>query len=46
MSTTIFKRNVVDEISRYLHSDDIIVIHGARQVGKTSILTLVSAKSR
>lgn len=38
MSTPIFKRNVIDEISRYLHSDDIVVIHGARQVGKTSIL--------
>lgn len=38
MSTTIFKRNVVDEIVNYLHTDDIIVIHGARQVGKTSIL--------
>ena len=38
MPTPIFKRNVVDEISKYLHSDDIVVIHGARQVGKTSIL--------
>ena len=38
MSTTIFKRTVVDETSKYLHSDDIVVIHGARQVGKTSIL--------
>jgi len=38
MSTSIFKRNVVDEIVKYLRTDDIIVIHGARQVGKTSIL--------
>ena len=38
MSTSLFKRNVVDEITKYLHSDDIVVIHGARQVGKTSIL--------
>jgi len=38
MSTPIFKRTVVTEISKYLHSDDIVVIHGARQVGKTSIL--------
>jgi len=38
MSTPLFKRTVVDEISRYLHTDDIVVIHGARQVGKTSIL--------
>lgn len=38
MSTTIFKRFVVDEITKYLQTDDIVVIHGARQVGKTSIL--------
>ena len=38
MSAPIFKRAVVDEINKYLHSDDIVVIHGARQVGKTSIL--------
>jgi predicted AAA+ superfamily ATPase len=29
---------VVDEIVRYLHTDDIIVLQGARQVGKTCIL--------
>lgn len=38
MFTPTFKRTVIDEISKYLHSDDIVVIHGARQVGKTSIL--------
>ncbi len=38
MSTNIFKRTIVDEISKYLSSNDIVVIHGARQVGKTSIL--------
>lgn len=38
MAQTIFKRAVVDEIERYLHTDDVIVLHGARQVGKTSIL--------
>ena len=38
METTLYKRQVIDEISRYLHTDDIIVMHGARQVGKTSIL--------
>ena len=38
MSTTIFRRAAVDEIERYLHTDDVIVLHGARQVGKTSIL--------
>ncbi|MBL1172846.1 MAG: AAA family ATPase, partial [Chloroflexi bacterium] len=38
MSTPLFKRTAIDEISKYLHTDDIVVIHGARQVGKTSIL--------
>lgn len=38
---TIYKRDVVDEISKYLKTDDIIVLHGARQVGKTSILYLL-----
>ena len=35
---TIYNRTVVDEINRYIKTDDIIVLHGARQVGKTSIL--------
>ena len=34
----IYKRTIIDEINKYLHTDDIIVLHGARQVGKTSIL--------
>lgn len=38
MEKTIYKRAVIDEIARYLHTDDIIVLHGARQVGKTSIM--------
>ena len=38
MERTIYKRAVIDEIVRYLHTDDIIVLHGARQVGKTSIM--------
>jgi len=38
MTPPVFKRNVMDEILRFLQSDDIIVIHGARQVGKTFIL--------
>jgi hypothetical protein len=38
MTTNLVKRQVADEIARYLPTDDIIVIHGARQVGKTSIL--------
>jgi len=39
METKLFKRLIADEIARYLPTDDIIVIHGARQVGKTSILS-------
>lgn len=35
---TILKRTVFDEIKKYLYADDIIVLHGARQVGKTTIL--------
>lgn len=34
----VYKRTVVDEIYRYMQTGDIIVLHGARQVGKTSIL--------
>lgn len=34
----LYKREIVDQISRYLFTDDIIVLHGARQVGKTHIL--------
>lgn len=34
----IYKRSVIDEIVRFFPIGDIIVIHGARQVGKTSTL--------
>lgn len=34
----LFKRTAIEEINRYLVTDDIIVLHGARQVGKTSIM--------
>jgi predicted AAA+ superfamily ATPase len=37
----IYKRTVTEAIGRFLQTDDIIVIHGARQVGKTSILMLL-----
>jgi uncharacterized protein len=32
------KRDVIDEIIKYVDTDNIIVLHGARQVGKTHIL--------
>lgn len=34
----IYKRDISDEIIKYIFTDDIIVLHGARQVGKTHIL--------
>lgn len=46
MGTKLFKRQIADEISRYLTTDDIIVIHGARQVGKTSILSYFQSQLR
>jgi hypothetical protein len=39
--STIFNRSIINEITCFLYTDDIIVIHGARQVGKTSILILL-----
>src|SRR3989344_3403049 len=36
--TILYKRNISDQIIPYLFTDDIIVLHGARQVGKTHIL--------
>jgi len=38
MESLIYKRAVIDEIIRFLPTSDIVVIHGSRQVGKTSIL--------
>lgn len=38
MEKVIFKRDVFDEIKNYLGTNNIIVLHGARQVGKTHIL--------
>ena len=38
MDKAIFRRSVLDDIERYLQTDDIVVLHGARQVGKTSLL--------
>lgn len=36
--TRLFKRKIIDELVKYLNTPDILVLHGARQVGKTSIL--------
>ena len=33
-----YKRKLVEKIAPYIHTEDVIVIYGARQVGKTSLL--------
>ena len=44
MNNIIYKREITDEIERYLHTGDVIVLHGARQVGKTSLLRYFEAE--
>ncbi len=44
MDQKIYKREIVGEIERYLYTGDIIVLHGARQVGKTSLLLYLEAE--
>ena len=34
----IYKRKIIDEILRYLYEREVIILYGARQVGKTFIL--------
>jgi uncharacterized protein len=38
MDKNIIKRDISDEIIKYIGSDNIIVLHGARQVGKSHIM--------
>jgi len=38
MEEKIYKRKIIDKIIDYLETEDIIVIYGARQVGKTFLL--------
>jgi predicted AAA+ superfamily ATPase len=42
----IFKRIVIDEINKFIDSDEVIVLHGARQVGKTCILRFLQDQLR
>ena len=44
MDQIIYKREITAEIERYLRTGDIIVLHGARQVGKTSLLRYFEAE--
>ena len=34
----LFSRNIINQIKKFFDSKEIIVLHGARQVGKTSIM--------
>jgi hypothetical protein len=34
----LYKRAIIDQITPYLFTEDIVVLHGARQVGKTHIM--------
>lgn len=38
------ERKIIKTIKKYINTDDIIVLHGARQVGKTSIMKLIYEK--
>ena len=35
------KRNIISNISKYINTRDVIVLHGARQVGKTTIMKML-----
>lgn len=37
----LFGRKIVSELLKYINTGDVLVLHGARQVGKTSILCLL-----
>lgn len=39
-----FKRKKLNEIRPYFFTDDIIVIHGARQTGKTSLMKMIMSE--
>lgn len=38
MNKKLYKRKIIDQINKFLDSKEVIVLHGARQVGKTSIM--------
>ena len=40
----LFQRKILKSIELFINTDEIIVIHGARQVGKTSLLQLIIEK--
>lgn len=42
MEEKLYKRIIFDEISKYFLTNEIIVLHGARQVGKTHLLYFIN----
>jgi predicted AAA+ superfamily ATPase len=40
----LIERNITSKIEKYIETPDVIVIHGARQVGKTSIMKFIQDK--
>jgi predicted AAA+ superfamily ATPase len=40
---TLFERSLFKDIIKYLDKPDIVVLHGVRQVGKTSLLKYIQA---
>lgn len=44
MNKKALKRDIIDEINKYLDTNNIIVLHGARQVGKSHILFYLEEK--
>lgn len=39
-----YERDVIKEIEYFISSSDVIVLHGARQVGKTTIMHILASK--
>jgi len=37
-------RKIIKQITKFLNDEEIIVLHGARQVGKTSIIQYLITK--
>ena len=37
----LYKREIIDNITKFIDDKSIIVLHGARQVGKTSIIKYI-----
>lgn len=40
----LFKRTILNNIEKWIHENEIIVLNGPRQVGKTSLLKLIKEK--